>query len=97
MDSALRTPTGRLTQPAATQTRRTGVGILETTGTAARGLTLGRRQLREAAQAWNIGGTLALGLWLSKHKPHFSTRDYGELVGMVRMELGDQTDYSKEG
>jgi hypothetical protein len=42
------------------------------------------------------GGTLSLGLWLSKHKAHFTAADYAELVGLVRTELNDTTDYSKE-
>lgn len=60
-------------------------------------LTISRRQLQEACEAWESGGCLGLGLWLSKHKPHFTTKDYGELVGLVRAELGDDRDYSKEG
>lgn len=52
------------------------------------------RQLREACAAWTSGGTLGLGLWLSKHTPHFTVHDYGELVAMVRVELHDDTDYS---
>jgi hypothetical protein len=59
-------------------------------------LKVSRRQLREACAAWQSGGTLGLGLWLSKHKAHFTTHDYSELVGLVRVELGDQTDYSQE-
>lgn len=59
-------------------------------------LTIGRRQLREACAAWQSGGTLGLGLWLSKHKPRFGVNDYAELVAMVRAETGDDTDYSKE-
>lgn len=61
-----------------------------------RNLVIGRTQLREAARAWESGGTLSLGRWLSKHKPHFSTGDYGELVLLVRAELGDDKDYSEE-
>ncbi len=53
-----------------------------------------RRQLREACAAWTSGGTLGLGLWLSKHKAHFTVNDYGDLVAMVRVELRDDTDYS---
>lgn len=59
-------------------------------------LTISRRQLHDACAAWQSGGTLGLGLWLSKHKAHFSTRDYAELVGLVRTELNDWTDYSEE-
>jgi len=54
------------------------------------------RQVDAACDAWQSGGTLGLGLWLSKHKPRFSVHDYGELVAMVRAELNDNTDYSKE-
>ncbi len=57
-------------------------------------LTIGRRQLQAACVAWQSGGTLGLGLWLSKHKLHFTAADYCELVVMVRAELGDATDYS---
>lgn len=59
-------------------------------------LVIGRRQLAAACVAWQSGGTLSLGLWLSKHKPHFSVQDYAELVGLVRVESDDTTDYSKE-
>jgi hypothetical protein len=59
-------------------------------------LTIGKRQLRAACDAWQSGGTLALGLWLSRHKAHFTVKDYSELVEMVRAETGDTTDYSKE-
>ena len=60
-------------------------------------MTIGRRQLHDACHAWASGGTLGLGLWLSKHKPHFTTHDYGELVAMVRAELNDTADYAQEG
>ena len=59
-------------------------------------MMIGRQQLRAACHAWASGGTLGLGLWLSKHKPHFTTHDYGELVAMVRAELSDTTDYAQE-
>ena len=59
-------------------------------------LNVSKRQLRAACAAWSSGGTLALGLWLSKHKPRFSTHDYGELVAMVRAELHDDTDYGAQ-
>jgi len=55
-----------------------------------------RRELREACHAWQSGGTLGLGLWLSKHKPRFTVHDYGDLVAMVRVELRDDTDYAQE-
>lgn len=57
-------------------------------------LTIGKRQLRDACQAWQSGGTLGLGLWISKFKAHFTVADYGELIALVRAELGDDTDYS---
>ena len=60
-------------------------------------LTIGKRQLHDACHAWASGGTLGLGRWLSKHKPHFTTHDYGELVAMVRAELNDTADYAQEG
>ena len=59
-------------------------------------MTLNRTALREACEAWDHGGTLSLGLWLSRYKPRFSVADYGALVQLVRDELGDDTDYSKE-
>jgi hypothetical protein len=59
-------------------------------------LKVSKRQLKEACHAWESGGTLALGLWLSKHKPHFTVRDYGDLVELVRVELNDTVDYSQE-
>jgi len=62
-------------------------------------LKISQRQLHAACDVWGRtpttgGGTLGLGLWLSKHKPHFTVADYAELVAMVRAELGDDTDYS---
>lgn len=59
-------------------------------------LRLSRAALREACHAWQTGGTLALGAWLAHYKPRFSTHDYGELVAMVRVELGDDHDYSQD-
>ena len=53
-------------------------------------------QLCAASEAWRSGGTLSLGLWLSKHKPYFTVADYAELVELVRAETNDTTDYSKE-
>ena len=52
--------------------------------------------IREACEAWQHGGTLSLGLWLSKYKPRFTVADYSALVKLVRAELDDDTDYSKE-
>lgn len=60
------------------------------------GLTIGKRQLRAACHAWQSGGSAGLGLWLSRHKARFSVQDYSELVAMVRAELADERDYSKE-
>jgi hypothetical protein len=57
-------------------------------------LKVSKRQLRDACHAWDSGGTLALGLWLSKHKPHFTVRDYSDLIELVRTELNDAVDYS---
>lgn len=59
-------------------------------------LTLSSTALQEACHAWEVGGTLALSLWLSRYKPRFSVQDYSELIRQVRAELGDTTDYSKE-
>lgn len=61
------------------------------------GLTIGKRQLAEACKAWQVGGCLGLGLWLSRHKEYHTVADYGDLVAMVRAELNDDTDYSQEG
>ena len=58
-------------------------------------LKLSRPALREACEAWK-DGTLALGAWIAKYKPRFSTADYGALVAMVRAELKDDKDYSQE-
>jgi hypothetical protein len=60
------------------------------------GLTIGGAQLRAACAAWQSGGTMGLALWLSKHTPHFGVADYAELVGLVRAELGDDTDYGTD-
>ena len=62
-------------------------------------LKISRRQLAAACDAWGRtpdtgGGTLGLGLWLSKHKPRFTVADYAELLAIVRAETGDDTDYS---
>jgi hypothetical protein len=46
-------------------------------------------------EAWANGGTLALGLLLTKIRPHFSVQDYGEAVRIAREETGDTTDYSE--
>ena len=52
--------------------------------------------IREACEAWDHGGSLSLGLWLSRYKPRFNVADYGALVRLVRAEMGDDTDYSRE-
>jgi hypothetical protein len=64
-------------------------------------LTIGKRQLRAACDAWGWttdtgGGSMGLALWLSRHKAHFTVKDYSELIELVRAETGDTTDYSKE-
>jgi hypothetical protein len=59
-------------------------------------LTIGKRQLSQACEAWRSGGCLGLGLWLSRHKQYHTVADYAELVGLVRAELGDDTDYGRE-
>lgn len=53
-------------------------------------------EIASACHAWDSGGSLSLGLWLSRYKPHFSVNDYADLVQLVRDELGDSTDYSQE-
>ena len=58
-------------------------------------LQLSRRALQEACEAWERGGTMSLGLWLSRFKPRFNAAEYGDLVAMVRAELDDDIDYSK--
>ena len=60
-------------------------------------MDLSRAALREACHAWQVGGTLMLGLWLARYKPKFSVKDYSELVEMVRVALDDHKDYSQEG
>lgn len=60
------------------------------------GLSISKRQLRTACDAWASGGCLGLGLWLSRHKEYHTVADYGELVALVRVEIGDTTDYSKQ-
>ncbi len=52
--------------------------------------------IQSACHAWEMGGCLALSLWLGRYKPHFSVKDYGALVQLVREELNDDTDYGKE-
>ena len=59
-------------------------------------LHMSASEINSACTAWQSGGTLSLGLWLSKYKPHFSVKDYGDLVQLARDELNDTTDYSKE-
>jgi hypothetical protein len=53
-------------------------------------LHLTRLELDDAAEAWKVGGHLALGLRRARLKC-----DYGDLVKAVRKYLGDDTDYSK--
>lgn len=60
-------------------------------------LALRPRDLRAACEAWQSGGTLGLGRWIARYKPHFSVFDYAALVELVRSELDDTQDYSKEG
>lgn len=52
-------------------------------------------QIGAASTAWASGGSLALGAWATKHLPHFTVAEYGELVREVRDYLGDDTDYSQ--
>ena len=59
-------------------------------------LALSETAIREACEAWDHGGSLSLGLWLSRYKPRFNVADYGALVALVRAEMDDDTDYSKE-
>lgn len=59
--------------------------------------SLGRRQLREAANAWQSGGCLGLGHWATKNRlEDWSPRTYGELVARVRAELNDDRDYQED-
>lgn len=53
-------------------------------------------EITAACHAWESGGCLGLGLWLSRFKKHHSVGDYAALVQLVRDELGDDTDYSQE-
>lgn len=54
------------------------------------------RQRRIIADAWQSGGTLALGLALMKMRPRFGVADYAEAVRVAREETNDTTDYSQE-
>lgn len=54
------------------------------------------RQRAQIARAWRDGGTLSLGLLLTKIRPRFTVADYGVAVRVAREELGDTTDYSQE-
>lgn len=57
-------------------------------------LHLTRRQLEAACEAWQRG---ALGFWAPRAKlKDWGVKVYGELVALVRAELGDDTDYSQE-
>lgn len=61
-----------------------------------RPLHLTRGQLRTAAQAWESGGCIGLGHWAARAGLRdYGATVYGELVGLVRVELGDETDYSQ--
>ena len=50
-------------------------------------------ELSIAAYAWEMGGSMALGLWFVRHK-ELCGNDYGALVRAVREYLQDWTDYS---
>lgn len=52
-------------------------------------------QLREACKFWTWGCPF-FGAWAVKQFDHLTVRQYGELVALVRRELNDTTDYSKE-
>lgn len=54
------------------------------------------KQRAAIAHAWQVGGSLSLGLLLSKVRSHFAASDYAEAVRVAREELNDQTDYSKD-
>lgn len=58
--------------------------------------SLSETAITEACHAWQSGGTMGLSLWLSRYKPHFSVKDYSDLIELVRDETNDTTDYSKE-
>lgn len=51
---------------------------------------------QQIARAWDTGGSLILGLTLSRIRPHFTVADYAAAVAAAREELGDETDYSLE-
>lgn len=54
------------------------------------------RQRAILTAAWESGGTLALGLALSKVRPRFTVSDYAEAVRVAREDTGDTTDYSDD-
>ena len=51
-------------------------------------------EMREAAMAWQEGGTLMLGAWAARNIKPLTVQKYGYLVEAVREYLGDDTDYS---
>jgi hypothetical protein len=69
-------------------------------------MRLGPRDLKEACDAWGRtpttgSGYIGLSLWFLTYKARhgekgFTVAEYGALVQLVRLELGDDTDYSQE-
>jgi hypothetical protein len=61
------------------------------------GLHLTPGQLNAACTAWEQGGCQLLGLWGAHNiKATWGVRRYAELIALVRCELNDYVDYSKE-
>lgn len=52
-------------------------------------------QLSAACVAWQFGCPV-FGLWAARNIKHMTVRQYGDLIALVRRELHDTTDYSKE-
>ena len=60
------------------------------------GLSYSSPQMREAASAWENGGTLILGAWAARTLRPLTVEKYGKLIELVRWYLNDDTDYSQE-
>lgn len=58
------------------------------------GLSFSSPKMRDAALAWERGGSLGLGHWAARHLKPLTVDKYGHLVAAVRMFLNDTTDYS---
>ncbi len=52
-------------------------------------------QLEQACAAWTIGAPY-FGAWAVRELKPLTTKRYAELIALVRRELRDDIDYSKE-